>query len=118
MSELSHFQFVVLVLGGASAMIGSVAIIVGSIVKKNAIDIKRPCIEKFNDLDQAIDFVEEGAKERHDKILRMEIRFEEILNRIEKLEKVVEENIKLTNQIYLDMPKRNGNGRSPRWPKK
>jgi len=109
---MNYFQLVVLVIGGASAIIGSVAIITGAIVKAKAKDIKDPCVKEFDHIKSNIHGIEKNASERHDRIIKMEIKFEEIINRIEKLERVIEENIKLTTQIYMDMPKRLGNGRS------
>jgi hypothetical protein len=112
MNGLDHFKFIVLIFGGAATILGTIAIIIGAVMKKEAGNIKPPCQKEFDAIKLDLNSVESGARERHDKILRMEIRFEEILNRIEKLERVIEENIRLTNQIYADMPKRLPNGRT------
>ena len=64
--------------------------------------IKELCEGRFTEL-------EDGASERHDKLIRLEGSHQEILRRLDKIEQTNEAHTQLLTQILRDMPKRENN---------
>ncbi|MFA5424783.1 MAG: hypothetical protein WC374_13095 [Phycisphaerae bacterium] len=72
--------------------------------------IKNVCKSEFDKMAACFKEIENGAHERSNRILTLEIRFTEIISRISRVEDAIAQNNKTTNMIYQQVSKRKGNG--------
>jgi hypothetical protein len=107
---MTHFQFIVLICGGAGTIIACVAIITGAIVKKNSGEIKAACTNQFASMKNDIKESDVGARERNNRILTLEVKFSEIISRLTRLEGIMDKNTEMTSMVYAYMQKRKTNG--------
>ncbi|MBU2527712.1 MAG: hypothetical protein KKC03_14035 [Bacteroidetes bacterium] len=110
-NEMPHFDVIVYACTGLLAILGSVKIVTGAIMKKESAEIKKPCGEKFIDHIDKIRIVKQEMQESKDRIFELEINYGHILEKITKIEIIVDRNAEQTAQIYNWMAERKSGGK-------
>jgi len=115
---MPQYQFVVLVCAGLLAILGAVKIVTEAILKKDSTEVKRPCHEKFKENSDNIATIEREAAARKDRILKLEMNYGYILEKIAIIETEIKglnetsiKNAEMTRQIYAWIDKRKTNGK-------
>ena len=101
-----QYQFIVLVCAGMLAILGAVKIVTEAILKKESAEIKKPCGDRFMDHSGKIKILEDEAAIRNNRLIKLEINYGHILEKITRIEIVIDKNAEMTRQIYAWMDKR------------
>lgn len=80
-------------------------------MKKESTEIKKPCGDKFTDHSDKIRIVKQEMQESKDRIFELEINYGHILEKITKIEIIVDRNAEQTAQIYNWMAERKSGGK-------
>ena len=108
---------------GALCTIGVIVIVAiktvtEAIVKKDSVEMKKPCGEKFSDHSGKIKVLEAEADTRKERIIKLEINYKHILDEIatikcdiKDMKTAAEKNAAMTAQIYAWMSERKQGGK-------